>query len=422
MKAEIIAVGTELLIGQIVNTNAKDISLKFAELGIDVFFHTVVGDNKERLRKAIEIARTRADIIVFSGGIGPTMDDITKDVLADYLNRSLYVDDLSMQKIEALFKDRGTHMVESNIRQAHMLEGADRLENEVGLAVGNGIIQDGTIYIVLPGPPRELIPMLSSSVEPWLREKLVEHKPLYSRILKFAGIGESLLEDKLMQLIKNQTDPTIAPYAKEGEVAIRVSTKAETEDEANAKIDVIVGQIHDIVGDHLYAQEDISIEEEVLHLLHITETKIAVAESCSGGLLASLLTRHPGTSETFNGGVVTYTNDMKTKLLNIPMDQLEGQDAPGAVSEQTAIAMAEQVRLLFNTDFGVSLTGVAGPTESEGKPVGLVYCGVAQKDKPTVCFTLNLKGNRETIQLRAVKQALFRVWQKLRILADDELV
>jgi len=422
MKAEIIAVGTELLIGQIVNSNAKDISLKFAELGIDVYFHTVVGDNKERLKQAIDIARSRADIIVFSGGIGPTMDDITKDVLAEYLNRTLYVDALSMEKIEALFKDRGTHMVESNIRQAHMIEGADRLTNEVGLAIGNGIIQEGTVYIVLPGPPHELNAMLNSSVEAWLREKLAEQKPLYSRILKFAGIGESLLEDKLMPLIKNQTDPTIAPYAKEGEVAIRVSTKAETQDDADEKIDLIVEQIHEIVGEHLYAQEDITIEEEVLHLLHLTETKISVAESCSGGLLASLLTRHPGTSATFNGGVVTYTNEMKTKLLNIPMAQLEGYNVPGAVSEETAISMAEQVRLLFNTDFGVSLTGVAGPTESEGKPVGLVYCAVAQKDKPTACYTLNLKGNRETIQIRAVKHALFRVWQQLRILADDELI
>ena len=422
MKAEIIAVGTELLIGQIVNSNAKDISLKLAELGIDVYFHTVVGDNKGRLQQAIDIAQSRADIIIFSGGIGPTMDDITKDVLAQYLGRGLYVDDLSMQKIEALFKDRGTHMVESNIRQAHMIEGADRLLNEVGLAVGNGIIQDGKAYIVLPGPPRELIPMLSSAVEPWLREKFAEQKPLFSRILKFAGIGESLLENKLMPLIEYQTDPTLAPYAKEGEVAIRVSTKADSQEEADDKIDAIVEQIHELVGDHLYAQEDITIEEEVLHLLHLTETSISVAESCSGGLLASSFTRHPGTSKVFNGGVVTYTNDMKTKLLNIPMAQLEGPDASGAVSEETAIAMAEQVRLLFNSDFGVSVTGVAGPTESEGKPVGLVYCAVAQKDKETTCYTLNLKGNRETIQIRAVKHILFRVWQKLRVLADEEII
>lgn len=419
MKAEIIAVGTELLIGQITNTNAKDISLKFAELGIDVYFHTVVGDNPERILQAIKVARERADIIIFSGGIGPTMDDITKDVLANYLNRSITIEPLSMQKIEALFKDRGTNMVQSNIRQAHLIEGADPLENEIGLAVGNGLIADGTIYVILPGPPHELNAMLNSSVEAWLREKLVEHRPLYSRILKFAGIGESLLENKLMPLIEFQTDPTIAPYAKEGEVAIRVSTKAERLEDADDKIDIIVEQIHEIVGEHLYAQEDITIEQEVLHLLYLTETTISVAESCSGGLLASLLTRHPGTSATFNGGVVTYTNDMKTKLLNIPMSQLEGQDAPGAVSEETAISMAEQVRLLFNTDFGVSLTGVAGPTESEGKPVGLVYCAVAQKDKPTTCFTLHLKGNRETIQIRAVKHALFRVWQQLRILADE---
>lgn len=414
VKAEIIAVGTELLLGQIVNTNAQAISQKLAELGIDVYFQTVVGDNAARLREAIEIGRGRADLLLFTGGLGPTQDDLTKDVLADYLNRKLIIHEPSMKTIEELFSSRGIAMVESNRRQALMIEGSVPLHNATGLAVGNALIADGTLYMLLPGPPKEMKPMLEGPGQEWLRSMLGEEKPLFSRLLKFAGIGESNLEAKLLDLIEVQNDPTIAPYAKEGEVSIRVSTKAVTAEEANAKIDATVEQIRSRVGAHLYAQEDIPIEEQIVKLLRRSGKRLASAESVSGGLFAELITNVPGSSGEFVGGVVTYTNAMKNKLLGIPMSQLEGPGAPGAISESTAKLMAENVRLIADADFGVSLTGVAGPAESEGKPVGLVYFAIAEKGKETVVHTTTLSGGRSIIRLRAVKAAMYRLWQALK--------
>lgn len=414
MKAEIIAVGTELLLGQIVNTNAQFLSQKLAGLGVDVYFQTVVGDNAGRLREAIEIGRSRADLLVFTGGLGPTQDDLTKDVLAEYLNRKLVIHEPSMVQIEQMFSSRGIHMVESNRRQALMIEGGDPLENTTGLAVGNGLSVDGTLYLLLPGPPREMKPMMDAAGELWLRSKLGDAEPLYSRILKFAGIGESNLEAKLIDLIDGQVDPTIAPYAKEGEVSIRVSTKAGSAIDADLKINESVDKIKERVGEYLYAQEDIPLEVEVVHLLRASRRKLASAESCSGGLLAELITNVPGSSGEYVGGVVTYTNIMKHHLLSIPLTQLEGEGAPGAISESTAALMAERVRELSDADFGVSLTGVAGPAESEGKPVGLVYIGISERGKATDVFTLNLSGGRSMIRLRAVKAALYRLWQALQ--------
>lgn len=414
MKAEIIAVGTELLLGQIVNTNAQFLSQKLAGLGVDVYFQTVVGDNAERLREAIEIGRKRADLLLFTGGLGPTQDDLTKDVLADYLNRKLIIHEPSMSAIEHMFSSRGLHMVESNRRQALMLEDSDPLENTAGLAVGNGISADGTLYLLLPGPPKEMKPMMDGAGEAWLRSKLGETQPLYSRLLKFAGIGESNLEAALLDLIEGQSDPTIAPYAKENEVTIRVSTKADSEAAADRKIDETVEKIKDRAGDYLYAQKDVPIEEEIVRLLRGSHRKLASAESISGGLFAELITNVPGSSGEYVGGVVTYTNLMKHHLLSIPMSQLEGKGAPGAISDSTAMLMAERVRELSDADFGVSLTGVAGPAESEGKPVGLVYAAIAERGKPTVVYTMNLNGNRSSIRMRAVKSALYRLWLALR--------
>ncbi|ANY69605.1 competence/damage-inducible protein A [Paenibacillus sp. BIHB 4019] len=410
MKAEIIAVGTELLLGQIVNTNAQYLSQELAALGIDVYFQTVVGDNPERIRKAIVTARERADLLVFTGGLGPTLDDLTKDVLAAYLSRGLSLHKPSMDKIEELFSSRGVHMVESNRRQALSIDGSVPLHNAAGLAVGNALTEDGTHYMLLPGPPREMKPMIDGPGKEWLRTLLGHEQPLYSRLLKFAGIGESNLEAKLLDLIEAQVDPTIAPYAKEGEVAIRVSTKAATQAEADGKIDATVEQIIERIGEHLYAQEDIPLEEAVIRLLRASRRKLASAESCSGGLLAELITSVPGSSGEYTGGVVTYTNEMKHALLGIPLAQLEGEGAPGAISESTAALMAERVQQLADSDFGVSITGVAGPAESEGKPVGLVYIAIAERGKETMVYPLQLSGSRTIIRVRAVKTLLYRLW------------
>ncbi|MFS0727913.1 competence/damage-inducible protein A [Paenibacillus sp. 1P07SE] len=413
MKAEIIAVGTELLLGQIINTNAQFLSQGLADLGIDVYFQTVVGDNAGRLTQAIHTARTRADLILFTGGLGPTQDDLTKDTLAADLGRALVVHEPSMAKIEALFASRGAKMVESNRRQALMIEGCEPLANETGLAVGNALTVGDTHYVLLPGPPREMKPMFTGPTTAWLRRIMGDELPLFSRQLRFAGIGESSLEAAILDLIEGQSDPTIAPYAKEGEVALRISTKARTAAEAHERIDATVSQISERLKQFMYAQDDIPIEEAVIRLLRNSMRTLASAESCSGGLLAEAITSIPGSSSEFKGGMVTYTNEMKHRVLGIPMSQLEGPGAPGAVSESTAAMMAERIRELSGTDFGISITGVAGPAECEGKAVGLVYVGLAQKGRETEVHTLQLSGNRGIIRLRAVKAAFYRLWQRL---------
>lgn len=413
MKAEIIAVGTELLLGQTVNTNATYLSQGLAELGVDVYFQTVVGDNESRIRSAIELARTRADLIVFTGGLGPTQDDLTKDTLANYLGRELVTDEPSMHKIEQLFATRGMHMVESNRRQANSIVGATPLFNDAGLAVGNGLTVDGTHYLLLPGPPREMKTMFEGPGKEWIRHIQGEVNRLYSKLLKFAGIGESTLEAALLDLIKQQSDPTIAPYAKEGEVAIRISTKAATEQEAHQRLLATEEQIRARVGQYLFATEDIPLEAAIIRLLREQRKTLSSAESLTGGLFGQLLTTIPGSSGEYVGGVVTYTNAMKHAMLGIPMEQLEGDSAPGAISGSTAQLMAERIRERTDSDFAVSLTGVAGPTESEGKPVGLVYFAIARKNLPTLVHTAKLVGNRSMVRTRAVKTVLYHLWQLL---------
>lgn len=414
MKAEMIAVGTELLLGQIVNSNAQYLSQELAALGIDVYYQTVVGDNFRRLQRAIEIARERADLIIFTGGIGPTQDDLTKDALAGLLGRSLHIHQPSMDHIEQFFSSRGAHMVESNRRQALMIEGSEPLANATGLAVGNAIAQDGTYYILLPGPPKEMKPMFQQEATKWLRQNvLTNEQPLYSRMLKFAGIGESSLEAQLIDLIEVQKDTTIAPYAKEGEVTIRVSTKADSEAEAQEKLAEVETEIRNRLSDHLYATVDVPIERIIVDRMTELGVTLAAAESCTGGLLAELITAIPGSSQMFNGGIVCYSNAMKEKLLNVPTSLLEGPEAPGAVSAEVAVVLAEQMRIVADSDFGVGITGVAGPASSERKPVGLVYVAIARKGEPTFVQKLQLSGGREMIRLRTVKTVLYYLWRKL---------
>ncbi|WDH84554.1 competence/damage-inducible protein A [Paenibacillus urinalis] len=414
MKAEIIAVGTELLLGQIVNTNAQFLSKELAAIGIDVYFQTVVGDNALRMKQSIETAQSRADIIIFSGGIGPTQDDITKDVVAELLGRELHIEQRSLDKIEQMFTSRGTLMTENNKRQATLIEGATPLTNETGLALGNAIFQDDHYYIILPGPPKELKPMFSNHAVPWLQQHaLTGEMPIYSKMLKFAGIGESMLEDKLKDLISAQTDPTIAPYAGEGEVTVRISTKAGSESEAMVKLNELEVQIQQRLPEHLYASHDIPIEHVIVEMMADRELTLGAAESCTGGLLMELLTSIPGSGTMLRGGIVCYTNEMKEKLLNVPHAYLEGEDAPGAVSPEVAKVLAEQVRMITDADYGLAVTGVAGPGYSERKKVGLVYIGIAERGGETEIHELNLSGNRETIRIRSAKTLLYRLWRKL---------
>ncbi|GGF79789.1 putative competence-damage inducible protein [Paenibacillus albidus] len=414
MKAEIIAVGTELLLGQIVNSNAQFLSQELAALGIDVYFQTVVGDNTSRLQQAVEIACSRADVILFTGGIGPTEDDLTKEALAASLGRTLHIDRMAMDHVQRFFDERKAVMTENNRKQALLIEGATPLSNEIGLAVGLAIAQEDKYYIVLPGPPREMKPMFMEKAKPWLlQHALTDEMPIYSKMLKFAGIGESLLEDKLIELILSQSDPTIAPYAKEGEVTVRISTKAPTERDAMQKLDVLEQQIKSILPEHMYANIDVPLEQLIVDWMADAGLTVSAAESCTGGLLMESITSIPGSASMFAGGIVCYSNDIKKKLLNVPSAYLDGKDAPGAVSREVAEVLAEQVRMIADSDFGLSVTGVAGPGYSERKPVGLVFIGLAERGRKTAVYELNLKGTRENIRLRTVKALLYRLWRRL---------
>ena len=384
MKAEIIAVGTEILTGQITNTNAQFLSEEFAKLGIDVFFQTAVGDNEERLLSIIDLASKRSDLVVLCGGLGPTEDDLTKQTLAKYLGRNLVFDEQASKRLNEFFATRPQFTrTANNERQAQLIEGSTPLQNRTGLAVGGVIEVDGVTYVVLPGPPSELKPMVWDYLVPLLSS---DHKQLYSRVLRFFGIGESQLVTVLSDLIDNQTDPTIAPYAKTGEVTLRLSTKADDIESAKEKLDQLEQKIlskktlNSIPLENLlYGYgDDNSMARVVFDLLKKKHKTITAAESLTAGLFQSSIADFSGSSSVFNGGFVTYSIEEKSKMLQIPLEKLQEH---GVVSHFTAEKMAEQSRKLTDADFGIGLTGVAGPDSLEGHPAGTVFIGIATREK-----------------------------------------
>ncbi|SDQ30902.1 nicotinamide-nucleotide amidase [Streptococcus equinus] len=384
MKAEIIAVGTEILTGQITNTNAQFLSEEFAKLGIDVFFQTAVGDNEERLLSIIDLASKRSDLVVLCGGLGPTEDDLTKQTLAKYLGRNLVFDEQASKRLDEFFATRPQFTrTANNERQAQLIEGSTPLQNSTGLAVGGVLEVDGVTYVVLPGPPSELKPMVWDYLVPLLSS---DHKQLYSRVLRFFGIGESQLVTVLSDLIDNQTDPTIAPYAKTGEVTLRLSTKADDMESAKEKLDQLEQKIlskktlNSIPLENLlYGYgDDNSMARVVFDLLKKKHKTITAAESLTAGLFQSSIADFSGSSSVFNGGFVTYSIEEKSKMLQIPLEDLQEH---GVVSHFTAEKMAEQSRKLTDADFGIGLTGVAGPDSLEGHPAGTVFIGIATREK-----------------------------------------
>ena len=384
MKAEIIAVGTEILTGQITNTNAQFLSEEFAKLGIDVFFQTAVGDNEERLLSIIDLASKRSDLVVLCGGLGPTEDDLTKQTLAKYLGRNLVFDEQASKRLNEFFATRPQFTrTANNERQAQLIEGSTPLQNSTGLAVGGVIEVDGVTYVVLPGPPSELKPMVWDYLVPLLSS---DHKQLYSRVLRFFGIGESQLVTVLSDLIDNQTDPTIAPYAKTGEVTLRLSTKADDIESAKEKLDQLEQKIlskktlNSIPLENLlYGYgDDNSMARVVFDLLKKKHKTITAAESLTAGLFQSSIADFSGSSSVFNGGFVTYSIEEKSKMLQIPLEELQEH---GVVSHFTAEKMAEQSRKLTDADVGIGLTGVAGPDSLEGHPAGTVFIGIATREK-----------------------------------------
>lgn len=396
MKAEIIAIGTEILLGDIINSNAQYLAQELAALGIDMYYQQVVGDNEIRVMHAFDEAYSRSDIIITTGGLGPTDDDITKEVAAKYFNKKLIQDENSIKKIRDYFKFRERAMTQNNLKQGLIPEGATVINNNNGTAPGVIIEDDNKIMIILPGPPKEMKPMFEESVKPYLQEK--SDSILVSRVVKILGIGESAVAEEIKDLIDTQTNPTIAPYAKDVGVMLRITAKAETKDEALKLIEPIEEEIKNRLGDNVYASEDINIEEVVARLLIEKKLTISTAESCTGGMIASYLINYPGISEVFLEGAVTYSNEAKHNRLGVNNDILNKY---GAVSEETAREMAIGIAKTANTDVSIVTTGIAGP---EGgtleKPVGLVFIGVYVQGKVTIQKCL-FKGDRNKVRLQA---------------------
>ena len=407
MKAEIIAVGTEILTGQIVNTNAQFLSEKLAEIGVDVYFQTAVGDNEARLLSLLEIASQRSNLVILTGGLGPTEDDLTKQTLAKFLGKDLVFDPQAQEKLDIFFAHRPDYArTPNNERQAQIVEGATPLPNETGLAVGGMSEVDGVTYVVLPGPPSELKPMVLNQLLP----KLMTGTKLYSRVLRFFGIGESQLVTILADLIDHQTDPTLAPYAKTGEVTLRLSTKAVSQEKADQALDILENQILSrqtfegtSLRDICYGYgEETSLASVVVEELKKRQKSITAAESLTAGLFQATLADFSGVSAIFNGGFVTYSLEEKSKMLDIYEQELKEH---GVVSEFTARKMAEQARIKTQSDYGVSLTGVAGPDSLEGHPAGTVFIGLAHA-KGTEVIKVNIAGrSRADVRHIAVMHA-----------------
>lgn len=401
MKAEIIAVGTELLLGDIINTNAQYIARRLANLGIDVFHQSVVGDNVSRLKEELSLAFSRSDMVITTGGLGPTKDDLTKETGAEFFNKKLVLHEESLNRIKEYFNKLNRTVNEGNMKQAYFPEGATILQNNHGTAPGSIIEDNGKILVVLPGPPREMKPMFEDYVVPYLKK--YQKSILFSKVLRICGIGEGHMAEQISDIIDNGINPTVAPYAKEGEVTLRITASASTEGEAENLIAPMEKEIRKRLGVNVYGTGDTTLEAVVGELLISKSLTIAVAESCTGGLLAGRLVNYPGISEVLLEGAVTYSNDAKMKRLGVKKETLE---AHGAVSEETAAEMAEGIALAAGTRIGLSTTGIAGPGGgSPEKPVGLVYIGLYIDVKVTV-KRLNCPGDRQAVRNRTVVSAL----------------
>lgn len=400
--AEIIAVGTELLLGNIVNTNAQAISQSLSALGINVFWHTVVGDNPDRLKEALEIARRRADVIITTGGLGPTYDDLTKQTICEAFGKPLVLHPDILEDIRA-FYESAVHvpMPENNTQQAELPEDCAVFDNPVGTAPGCAFEAEGVHVLMLPGPPHEMETMLRRHVEPYLRK--LSHEVIVSRDIMTFGMGESSVDELLHEKMAHMTNPTLATYAKPCEVRLRATAKAATEEEARAMLAPVERMVLDTLGDIVYGVDMMDLAACCHAQLIRRNMTLATAESCTGGLVAEKLTAIPGASAIYRGGVVSYWTSIKADVLGVPQELL---DAYGPVSEPCARAMAEGVRKITGADLGVSVTGSAGPTADErGVPVGIVYIGLAAPGG-TFCRSLDMgRRRRDRIQGLAANHA-----------------
>ncbi len=373
---EILSVGTELLLGSIVNSDAQALSRELTGLGLNVLYHSVVGDNPGRLRAAVELAKSRADVIVTTGGLGPTCDDLTKQTLAECFGKQLVFHPECAEGIRCFFARMGKEMTDNNLQQAYLPEGCTVLDNAWGTAPGCAFEVEGTYVVMLPGPPRECLPMFRERAMPWLAR--LSEGIIRSRTLRVFGLGESAVESLLRDRMNELTNPTLAPYAKEGEVELRITAKADTADEADALIAPVEAEVRALLGGLVYGADVSGLEQVVLDGLRERGLSLGTAESCTGGLIAKRITDVPGSASVFKGGVVSYHCEVKAGVLGVSQALL---DEKGAVCAEVAKEMAQGARKVLGCDVAVSATGVAGPDpDDRGNPVGLVYTALATPD------------------------------------------
>jgi len=393
MNAEILAVGTELLMGQIANTNAQYLSRRLADLGIKVFYHSVVGDNPGRLKESLKLALDRSNIVITTGGLGPTQDDLTKETIAEAMGKKLVLNQESYDRIKHFFERLNRKMADNNAKQAYLPEGSTVIPNPNGTAPGCIVASEGKTIIMLPGPPKEMIPMFEATVFPYFEARTGQ--VIASRMLKVFGIGESEMEMRIIDLIQTQTNPTIAPYVGLGEVILRVTAGCRNKDEAEKLLEPVIERIRERLGDFVYATNGENMEDVVVKLLMDRQYTLSTAESCTGGLLASKLVDVPGVSQVFNRGFITYSNDAKIEELGVSPETLEKY---GAVSPETAEEMVRGLAKRTGTNAAISVTGIAGPDGGTAeKPVGLIYVSAMLNDRVET-RKLNLIGDREMIR------------------------
>lgn len=372
---EILSVGTEILLGDILNTNSRYLSVELAKIGISVLRHTTVGDNAERLAAALTTALGRSDIVIATGGLGPTADDITRDVCCEVMGFETVLDGEIAEEIRSYFRGRGIDMPENNLRQAYVPVGGDVFRNKNGTAPGLGLKKDGKCVIILPGPPYEMAPMFQEYAVPYLAE--YSDGIIVSKTVRTMGIGESAMAELVADLLEGE-NPTVAPYAKKGEALLRVTAKAKTEEEAEEMLQPVIERICNTLGSYVYGIDSQSIEERVVELLKKYSLTLATAESCTAGYIPKRITDIPGASSVYEYGAITYSNDMKEKFLGVRRETLL---AHGAVSEETATEMAAGIRRVSGADIGISVTGIAGPgSDGTNKPVGLCYIAIDTED------------------------------------------
>lgn len=401
--AEIIGVGTELLLGNTVNTDARDVSIALSRLGINVYFHTVVGDNPERVKQAVAIAKSRADIIITTGGLGPTYDDLTKQTVAEAFGRKMEYHEREAEKIRAFFESRlgAAEMTENNLRQAYFPENCVIFDNGSGTAPGCAFEADGKHVLMMPGPPNECRAMIETGLVPYL--KRLSGDEIFSKSIYIFGMGESTVEAKLADLMESSENPTLAPYAKEGEVMLRVTARAKSRGEAEKMMEPMIARVCETLGDVIYGIDAISLERAVVTLLRERRITLASSESCTGGLFSKRITDIPGASQVFLGGVTAYTNGAKRKLACVPEDIL---NSFGAVSRETAEALANGVRDSLGADLAIGITGVAGPgPDDKGNPEGRVFIALAANDGVFV-RAHNFFYSRSRIRIAAASSAL----------------